>query len=158
MSAVVQEPTPLVRPMREHDLPRIHTIESRSYDFPWSLGVFSDCLRVGYCCWTIESAHVTAGYAIMTVAVHEAHILNLCVDPHYRRLGYARALLAQVFDSGIQHGARSVYLEVRPSNRSALRLYESEGFTQIGRRPAYYPAQAGREDALVLSRKIAATC
>lgn len=138
--------------MREHDIPGVYAIERRSYDFPWSAGVFSDCLRVGYCCWTIADSATLAGYGIMTVAAQECHILNVCVDPEYRRRGYASSLLDQLLESAAAHGAKTAYLEVRPSNRAALDLYIGSGFRRIGERPAYYPARDGREDALVLSK------
>ena len=157
MSAVVEDAVPILRPMREHDIPRVFAIESRSYDFPWSVGVFADCLRVGYCCWTTVEGRELAGYGIMTVAAQECHILNICVDPGYRRRGHANGLLEQLLDSAIRHGAKAAYLEVRPSNRAALDLYLGAGFSRIAERPAYYPARDGREDALVLSKQIRGT-
>ncbi len=154
MSAVAANPVPTLRPMREHDLARVHAIERRSYDFPWSLGVFSDCLRVGYCCWVVVAKSDIAGYGIMTIAAQECHILNICVDPDYRRRGYAGALLKQLLASADVHGAKTAYLEVRPSNFGAIDLYLRSGFMRIGERPDYYPARGGRENALVLSRAI----
>ena len=62
MSAVLKDPRASLRPMREHDLAKVFAIERRSYDFPWSVGVFTDCLRVGYCCWTILADTDLAGY------------------------------------------------------------------------------------------------
>jgi [ribosomal protein S18]-alanine N-acetyltransferase len=129
-------------------------IERRSYDFPWSVGVFSDCLCVGYCCWTLVAGKDLAGYGIMTVAARECHILNICVDPAYRRQGYAGALLGRLLESAVAHRAKIAYLEVRPSNRGALGLYLGAGFSRVGQRPRYYPAPDGREDALVLSKTI----
>ena len=149
MSAVAKDPLPQLRPMREHDIPRIFSIERRSYNFPWSVGVFSDCLRVGYCCWTVEEDSDVVGYGIMTVAAQECHILNLCVDPDHRRRGHARRLLDQLLESADTHGAQTAFLEVRPSNHGALDLYLNSGFERIGVRPEYYPAIEGREDALV---------
>ncbi len=154
VSAVLKDARATLRPMREHDIPNVFGIERRSYDFPWSVSVFTDCLRVGYCCWTIAVDTELAGYGIMTVAAQECHILNICVDPDYRRRNYASALLDQLLDSAITHGAATAYLEVRPSNTAALDLYLGAGFSRIGERPAYYPAKNGREDALVLSKSI----
>ena len=155
MSAAIENSTPALRPMREHDLARVSMIEQRSYDFPWSVSVFADCLRVGYCCWIIASEHEMAGYGIMSVAAEECHILNICVDRTFRRRGFAGLLLDQLLESAISHGAKMAYLEVRPSNLAALDLYTGNGFTQMGQRPGYYPAQVGREDAFVLSKEVA---
>lgn len=154
MSAAIDNPPPGLRPMREHDLARVSMIEQRSYDFPWSVGVFADCLRVGYCCWTIANEDEMAGYGIMSVAAEECHILNICVDPNFRRRGYAGLLLQQLLESARAHGANTAYLEVRPSNLAALDLYSENGFIKIAQRPGYYPAQVGREDAFVLSKEI----
>lgn len=154
MSAAVESQRPTLRPLREHDLAKVHGIEQRSYDFPWSYAVFSDCLRVGYSCWVVIDKVELAGYGIMTIAAQECHILNICVDPEYRRRGYASDLLQQLLSSADVHGAKTAYLEVRPSNVGALDLYLREGFTKIGERPDYYPALNGRENALVLNRGI----
>lgn len=154
MSAVLEDPCASLRPMREHDIASVFAIERRSYDFPWSVGVFTDCLRVGYCCWTIVENTELAGYGIMTVAAQECHILNICVDPNYRRRSYATALLDQLLESAASHGATTAYLEVRPSNIAAIDLYLGAGFSRIGERPNYYPAIDGREDALVLSKPV----
>ena len=155
MSAVAESPQPVLRPLREHDLKRVHEIECRSYDFPWSLGVFSDCLRVGYCCWAVVDDRDLAGYGIMTIAAQECHILNVCVDPDYRRRGYAAALLQKLVDSARVRGAKTAFLEVRPSNGAALDLYLGAGFSRIGERTDYYPALDGRENALVLYKTLA---
>jgi ribosomal-protein-alanine N-acetyltransferase len=155
VSAVAEIRQPTLRPLREHDLPQVHRIERRSYDFPWSLGVFSDCLRVGYCCWAILDKSDLSGYGIMTIAAQECHILNICVDPDYRRRGYASALLQQLLCSADVHGAKTAYLEVRPSNHAAIDLYTRVGFSRIGERPNYYPARNGRENAFVLIKELA---
>ena len=122
MSAVVNQPEPEIRPMREHDLARIHAIERRSYQFPWSVGVFSDCLRVGYSCWALEYEESIRGYGIMSVAAQECHILNVCVDPTSRRHGFANVILAQLLRSASEHDAVIAFLEVRPSNVGAIEL------------------------------------
>ena len=140
--------------MREHDLMRIHTIEQSAYQFPWSVGVFSDCLRVGYSCWIIAHEDVIVGYGIMSVAVQESHILNLCIDPSYHRNGFAQELLKHMLKTAEEYDAVISYLEVRPSNLAAIRLYENAGYSQVGARSDYYPALEGREDAFVMSRQL----
>ncbi len=64
-------------------------------------------------------------------------------------------LLRALVRLALERGARRVFLEVRPSNAAAVALYHSEGFNEIGRRPRYYPAQNGREDALVMAMELA---
>jgi ribosomal-protein-alanine N-acetyltransferase len=139
------------RTMVHDDLSSVSDIERRSYDFPWSHGVFRDCLLAGYTCIVLERGDFLAGYGILSVAAGEAHVLNLCVDPHYRRLGYGDRLLDEMLQRAKAASVKEVFLEVRPSNVNALSLYRKKGFRQIAHRRAYYQARYGREDAAVLS-------
>jgi ribosomal-protein-alanine N-acetyltransferase len=143
-----------VRAMTRNDLAAVIAIEQSAYDFPWSPGIFADCMRVGYRCCVVEDQDRVCGYAIYSVCVDEAHLLNLCVSPSRRRSGFASVLLDHVLRELMLAGIDRVFLEVRPSNKAALRLYTREGFERVGRRPGYYPAEQGREDALVLLRHL----
>lgn len=142
--------------MREEHLEGVHAIECTSYEFPWTLAIFRDCLKAGYSCWVMEDPEHggVAGYGILSRGPGEAHILNVCVDPIRRRLGFGRLLLRHLLGAAEEHGAAEVFLEVRPSNREALALYLHDGFREVGRRRDYYPAAGGREDALVLARRL----
>jgi ribosomal-protein-alanine N-acetyltransferase len=143
--------------MVHDDVALVSDIERRSYEFPWSHGVFRDCLLAGYYCTVLERAQHVVGYAILSVAAGEAHILNLCVDSSYRKLGYGDRLLREVLSYAREAEVKEVFLEVRPSNVAALALYRKRGFRQIARRPSYYQAMGGREDAAVLSLRIKRT-
>jgi ribosomal-protein-alanine N-acetyltransferase len=140
--------------MREHDLPQVVAVEQRAYEFPWTLGIFADCLRVGYCCWSLADDDVVVGYCIMAVAADEAHVLNLCVDPLQQRRGHGRHILEHMLGLAAAHHASLVFLEVRPSNRVAIDLYVAAGFERIAVRRNYYPVVGGREDALVLALRL----
>lgn len=140
--------------MNDADIGAIVEIERRAYDFPWSKTIFSDCLRVGYCCWVLDGGGVLAGYGIMSVAAEESHILNVCVDVQTRRQGLARRLMDHLLATATEHGALISYLEVRPSNAAAINLYSALGFRHVGTRRSYYPAHGGREDAYVLSMSL----
>jgi ribosomal-protein-alanine N-acetyltransferase len=142
------------RSARESDVPEIFRIERSSYAFPWTEGIFRDCLRVNYTCRVAEIGVAVAGYGIMSVAAGEAHLLNLCVGEDYRCRGIGRRLLAHLIQVAVNVGAREAFLEARPSNTAAIRLYQSLGFVQIGVRRGYYQAVDGREDAIVLKRRI----
>ncbi|MBT8446837.1 MAG: ribosomal protein S18-alanine N-acetyltransferase [Gammaproteobacteria bacterium] len=154
MSAVLDEAPYSFRRMGENDLEAVLGIESESYQFPWTRGIFLDCLRVGYPACVVEVDDAVSGYSVMTVGAGDCHILNLCIAPVQRRDGHGRALLEYMLNAALRQRARTAYLEVRPSNVSALRLYEAAGFVEVGVRKAYYPADDGREDALVLSRNL----
>lgn len=143
-----------LRPMREADLGRVIEIERGAYGFPWSLGIFKDCLRVGYCCWVVERARVVDGYGVMQVVAGEAHVLNLCIDRAAQGQGLGRFLLRGLLQVAREHAAGSAFLEVRPSNDVAVALYLSEQFRNVGTRRGYYPGSPGREDAYILSRDL----
>lgn len=138
------------RPMTGADLEWVITHEDALYPFPWSRGNFADALDAGYFCRIMTNDSGPAAYAVMMLILDEAHLLNLSVSHAAQGKGAGGALLAHMRASARAHGATQFFLEVRPSNASALRLYEKSGFTSIGRRRAYYPAENGREDAIVM--------
>jgi len=141
-----------IRPMNELDVPTVVGIERSAYQFPWSEGIFRDCLRVGYICRVVEAGGELGGYGIMSVGAGEAHILNICIREEYRGRGYARKVMLYLMDRARAAGMYEAFLEVRPSNTVAARLYQSMGFEQVGVRRGYYQATVGREDAAVLRR------
>ena len=147
----VARPHAEIRAMRREDLPVVAEMEAASYDFPWSQGIFSDCLKAGHPCWVMWVEGEAAGYGVLSVAAGEAHVLNVCIGPAHRGLGLGRLLMRRLLDIARWNGATRVFLEVRPSNPIAQKLYESMGFDEIGRRPKYYPAKQGREDAIVMA-------
>ena len=142
--------------MRQADVPWVADMEERAYAFPWTAGIFRDCLGAGYACWVVESADGMLGYGVLSVGADEAHLLNLCIDPASHGQGLGRRLLKRMVDLARWHMADRVFLEVRPSNPNAIALYASEGFERIGQRPRYYPAKDGREDAIVMALELVA--
>lgn len=141
-----------IRPMNDLDVPVVGTIERAGYQFPWSEGIFRDCLRVGYVCRVVEVDGDMAGYGIMSIGAGEAHVLNVCIRDDYRGRGLARKMLIYLLERARIAGMYEAFLEVRPSNTAAARLYHSLGFEQVGIRRGYYQATVGREDAQVLRR------
>lgn len=143
-------PETLIRQMSDADVAGVVALERSSYQFPWSEGIFRDCLRVGYVCRILEHQARVAGYGVMSIGAGEAHVLNLCVEPTFRCRGMGRQMLAYLIETGAAAGMSEAYLEVRPSNTAAIRLYQAVGFQQVGIRRGYYQAVGGREDAAVL--------
>ena len=139
-----------IRPMAETDVTAVIEIERSSYQFPWSEDIFRDCLRVGYVCRVFTVSREVTAYGVMSFGAGEAHILNLCVGEPYRCRGLGRRLLGSLIERANAAGMGEAYLEVRPSNTAAIRLYQSMGFEQMGVRRGYYQAVGGREDAAVL--------
>jgi ribosomal-protein-alanine N-acetyltransferase len=146
-----------IRPMLEIDLGEVAIIEQKSYTFPWSENIFRDCLRVGYTCRALDLAGQVIGYGVMSLGAGEAHILNVCVREEFRSRGFGRRLLEHLLERAAASGVAEAFLEVRPSNLSAIRLYQHLGFEQIGIRRGYYQATDGREDAIVLKRELSTT-
>ena len=151
MSAILAMQGSRIRPLAMVDLDTVMDIESQAYAFPWTQGIFRDCLRVGYCCWCYENDGLIQGYGVMSVAAGESHILNITVRPESQRQGIGGKLMKHFLQLARRHNADIAMLEVRPSNTSALRLYEKLGFNEISVRRNYYPSDNGREDALLLA-------
>jgi len=162
MSAAPRPAPPLpdwhARPMRRADLARVARIEERIFPFPWTFGNFADSLDAGYDGWVFEATDTPGailGYAIVMWLPDEIHLLNLSVDAPLQGRGLGALMIDWLAADGFRRGARSMLLEVRPSNTSALRLYERKGFIRIGLRRRYYPAHDGtREDAIVMVRRL----
>ena len=145
--------TPL-GPMLAHDLDAVAALESEVAAFPWTRGHFADCLKAGYSAWVIRADQQIVAYAVLMMAVDEGHLLNIGVSHSVQKQGLGTRLLNHVAARTRESGGASLLLEVRPSNAPALRLYQHQGFIEIGRRKGYYPAHLGREDALVLRKML----
>ena len=151
MSAVLKEDIQ-IRLMQEEDLALVLAVEESAYDFPWNESIFKDCLHVGYCCWVLEYDGRLVAHGVMTIAAGESHILNICVHADYQAMGLGRRLLEHLLNLALERDVNMTFLEVRPSNFSAIKLYLDMGFDEIGTRRNYYPAKMGREDALIFAK------
>ncbi|MGV6859834.1 MAG: ribosomal protein S18-alanine N-acetyltransferase [bacterium] len=142
---------PATRLMGKGDVHAVLALEQASYEFPWTEGIFRDCLKVGYPGWVCEKERSLVGYSIASVAAGEAHVLNICVAEACRQRGIGRLLLETTLEGVSKLGAELVFLEVRVSNLAAINLYLQSGFREVGVRKGYYPSARGREDGVVLS-------
>lgn len=143
-----------LRPMLEQDLDQIMDIEVRAYPYPWTRGIFSDCLKHNYHCLLHEQDGEIIAYGVISAAVEEMHILNLTVTPDRQRLGLGKRLLTTLEMIGRGLDAKECFLEVRPSNVSAIRLYLNHSFNEVGLRKNYYPAKQGREHAILMAKTL----
>ena len=148
------EPVPRFRPMREADLDAVLEAENAIYPQPWTRGNFEDSLRAGYACWLLEWRQALVGYGVLMPGAGEAHLLNISVAHDWQRQGHGRALLDFFVTRSREMRADALFLEVRPSNAAARALYAATGFCELGRRPRYYPAVGGREDAILMGRNL----
>ena len=144
-----------LRLMTDADIDQIMAIEKRAYPYPWTEGNFRDCLKSNYYACVLEEDKTMIGYALMSMAAGEAHVLNICIHPDQQGKGLGRTLLHSLENTASENNVDMLLLEVRASNKVAITLYESMGFNELGCRANYYPSHKGREDALVLARHLA---
>ena len=140
--------------LTESDLDTVTALEASLQAFPWSRGNFADSLAAGHSALVGRAGTDVVGFSIVMMVLDEAHLLDIGVDRRHQGRGHGAALLRRAMDDAQVAGARRLLLEVRPSNRQAVEFYLRFGFTQIGVRRGYYPAAAGREDALVFEKEL----
>ena len=140
-----------IRRLSIGDLPEIEEIERRAYKTPWSRSMFASELAKGtsICLGAFEGDQIV-GYIVNSRYVDAWHVMNVAVDPDYQRRGIATRLLERLFELTDEDDGRGYTLEVRVSNREAIRLYEKLGFERHGIRRGYYTDN--REDALIMWR------
>lgn len=148
MNAITKEQM-IFKVMKQSDVEEMLQIEPRAYSIPWSEGIIRDCIQAGYECHVARLEGEIVAYAFASFAAGEAHLLNITVKPEMQGLGFGRRMLLHILDLIQAQHVDTVYLEVRPSNKAARKLYRSVGFEQIGIRKGYYPDPQGREDAMV---------
>lgn len=129
---------PTIRPATPADLPRIAEIQSASPEAAhWNPAEYLNEI-----CIVAEAGEIVVAFLVTKItAPGETEILNMAVDPAYRRRGIGRLLL----DFSLQG---EMFLEVRASNIQAQHLYQNSGFREVGRRPGYYTNP--EEDAIVM--------
>jgi len=152
MSAVLKDMGATLRPMTAADLPAVIRVERAAYEFPWTENIFRDCLKVGYYCCVMENDSGIIGHGVMSAAVGECHLLNICIHPDHQRQGHGERLVDYLLNLAYHAKARIAFLEVRVSNIAAKSLYLKRGFREVGVRKNYYPDPGfgNREDALIL--------
>ena len=138
------------RAMCMDDLESIMVIEPQIYPYPWTRVNVSDSLNSGYTALVLLEDEKIIGYSLMMLVLDEAHLLNLSVAKTYQRQGLGRTLLEHMVDVAKSKQMANMFLEVRQSNLSAIALYENMGFNEMAIRRNYYPADNGREDAVLM--------
>jgi ribosomal-protein-alanine N-acetyltransferase len=154
MSAVLKTVEAGFEPMTESRLDEVVAIEGRAYGHPWTRGNFADSLRSGYQGQLLCAGDVVLGYFVAMKGVDEVHLLNITVDPQYQAQGWGRVMLDALSLWARGEGAQWLWLEVRTSNVRAQQIYLRYGYRRVGERKNYYPADHGREDALVMSYRL----
>ena len=140
-----------LRPMELADLDDVMQVEIAGYSIPWSASVMKGCIRMGY-----DASGRSSRRGHSQSRDHSDHgRRGSPVEPVrascFSRRGYGKAMLEHVIERAQELGAHRMILEVRPSNKGAIKLYYALGFERIGVRKGYYPGPEQREDAWVLS-------
>lgn len=141
------------RLMRLDDVEDVFAIDKDVYPFPWTEGIFTGCINTGHLCIVNEIENKIVAYCIVGMIIDEAHILNLSVCADRQGKGLGREMLLYLLGLLKKAKTTRAILEVRGSNQVAINLYKSLAFDEIGKRKGYYPAEEGREDAIVLAKK-----
>ncbi|MDP1653253.1 MAG: ribosomal protein S18-alanine N-acetyltransferase [Rhodocyclaceae bacterium] len=140
--------------MTADDLDAVVDLEQRIQAFPWTPGNFRDSFATGHECWIQREDGKVASFAVTMRAVDELHLLDIGVAPERQRTGLGRAMLEFLCGAAREAEMKRMLLEVRVSNVAASAFYRHTGFVEIGRRRGYYPADTGREDAVVMARNL----
>ena len=148
------EPSLNLRNLSERDVPLLKQIEENAYDFGWSEKNFVDALNENYIAKALINNSAMVGYYFWQKVLDECHLLNFTIASERQRRGLGNWMLSQLLLSLRAKSIAAIYLEVRPSNNTAISLYSKFGFSIIGRRKNYYPGKEAREDALVMKRTI----
>lgn len=135
--------------MAAADLDQVAAIERASALLPWARDTFANELSIPFSRSRVAEFDGTGvvGFVVWWRVLDEVHLLNLGVDPAFRRAGTGRRLLGEVVEDASLAGSGCVTLEVATGNEAALRLYDSTGFVEVGRRKDYYSAGV---DALLM--------
>ena len=140
-----------IRRLTLAELSEIEVIEQRAYQTPWSRSMFASELAKGtsICLGAYEGDRLV-GYIVNSRYVDAWHVMNVAVDPDFQRRGIASRLIERLFELTVADDGRGYTLEVRVSNKEAIKLYEKHGFERHGIRRGYYTDN--REDALIMWR------
>ena len=145
-----------IRSMTLSDVPQVAHLEAMIAPSPWTPALFDEEIGLGGYCRLLEGpSGRVLGYSVARLQVDEWHLLTLGIAPDFRRQGGARRLLDDLIQHATTRGDREILLEVRASNLPARTLYQERGFQFLYMRKGYYRLEAGSEDALLLSRRLA---
>jgi len=144
------------------ELPSVLSIEERNSDYPWSQDQFTTSIEnSNNLCYCLSLKGKAIGYLIALLAIDTADILNIGIDPDFKRQGYGTTLLNHLIEELKKRNISEIFLEVRAGNKPAIQFYKKQGFKEISVRKNYYTKnsknQSHREDGIIMSIKISST-
>ena len=125
-------------------------LHAKSFEMPWTKQDFADLLTLS----TTKGLICEKGMIVCSICGEDAEILTLCVSPEYRRQGIAVQMIEKMCEYMKNFQVASLFLEVNVNNTPAIKLYEKCGFVKVGTRKNYYKTKQGRQDALILKKKV----
>lgn len=145
-----------IEPLGQQTMQAAHKLHQQATYSPWSFATFEDCTTPPYKGLVCIADGDVAGYALILNVAGEATLMDIAVDVSLRGQKIGRHLMQAVLSACENMAAEELWLEVRAGNSIALSLYQSSGFEVIETRKNYYPADNGREDAIIMRRFITA--
>jgi len=141
------------------EIPSVLSIEEQNSDYPWSQDQFNTSIEnSNNLCYCLSLNGKTIGYLIALLALDTADILNIGIDPDFKRQGYGATLLNHLIEELKKRNISEILLEVRAGNKSAIQFYKRQGFEEISVRKNYYTknskSQSHREDGIIMRIKI----
>ena len=134
----------------KEDLDEIVNIENKSHLTPWTKKNFTDADNANNLFKVLKSESNIVGYYIALFAAEECQLLNITVRLELKKKGFGQLMLKNLVEECRKKNIINIFLEVRASNSSAIRLYEKNGFNEIGIRKNYYKVPDGQEDAILM--------
>lgn len=140
-----------MRPMSSADLTEILRLEKDLFSDPWPESIFRDDLRSESSYpFVVQIDKTIVAYAIFRIRAEEGHLTNIAVDKKYQRKSIAKKILSFILNLASENNLSQVFLEVRPTNKAAIALYESFGFINLAIREGYY--QDPVEDCFIMQK------
>ncbi|WP_153912825.1 ribosomal protein S18-alanine N-acetyltransferase [Shewanella sp. TC10] len=144
----------VIKPLSPENVAEMSSVENQAHSHPMSLSNLEDCFGRLYRVFGAYEGEQLIGFAIVQQIVDELTLLDICIKPQSQGKGLGLHLLNHIISDAKQHEAVIVMLEVRQSNKAAIGLYQKLGFVESGRRTGYYPAESGREDAILMDYRL----
>jgi len=142
------------KPITVDDVSQLMTVEVNCHSHPWSEKTFKSCIGERYFgSYLVEDSNII-GFYVGEYILEEATLMDICVSPDFQGKGYGKYILNHYQQAAKQLGAKTLFLEVRAKNISALMMYINDGYAEIGRRTGYYPSAVGYEDAIVMKKSL----
>jgi ribosomal-protein-alanine N-acetyltransferase len=138
------------------DVRALASAEAACFEDPWPEAYFvTELVAPGrFHRVLVDPAGELVAYLFTAWQYLDLHILKVATLPTFRRQGLGRRLMTIAEDHAAEMAGETLTLEVRPSNRAAVQLYESLGYRHMGVRAGYY---ADDSDALVMTKRVRET-